>query len=459
MLVGTNPDQLSWPLAPGESFTSPECVSVFSSEGIGAMSRKYHRLFRKHLITSKWVNKPRPLVLNSWEGLYFDFDADRIYQLAQASAEIGAKIFVLDDGWFGEKYPRVNDQAGLGDWVANPKRFPDGLDSLGKKITKLQVANSQEKLQFGLWVEPEMVNPKSKLYEDHPDWAMHAGSYPRTEARHQLVLNISLPEVQDYIIKSISDILETVPITFIKWDNNRGVHETSAPHIYHANILGLYRVLRELTSRFPDVLWEGCASGGARFDPGIMHYFPQTWTSDNTDALDRIPIQFGTSLVYPPSAMSAHISQVPNHLTRRTTSITFRAHVAMMTGSFGFELDPEAIPEDDKKLLPELLALAEKVNPVIIGGDMWRLNLPETSNLPAALYISEDGNQAVLFVFHMHLKTLHSPAVIRLQGLDPAAFYKLDGGESYSGATLMNGGLQYRFKTDCESKVVFLEKQ
>jgi alpha-galactosidase len=458
-LIGTNPDQLSWPLEPGESFSSPECVSVFSNQGIGEMSRKYHRLYRQHLMTSGWVNKTRPLVLNSWEGLYFNFDADRIYKLAQASANLGVKIFVLDDGWFGDKYPRVNDHAGLGDWVVNPKRFPEGLESLAEKITQLQAANSQDRLKFGLWIEPEMVNPKSRLYEEHPDWVLHAGSYPRTEKRQQLVLNAALPEVQDFIIKSVSNILESVPISYIKWDNNRGIHEAPNAHTFHANTLGLYRVLEELTTCFPDVLWEGCASGGGRFDPGILHYFPQIWVSDNTDGLDRISIQFGTSLVYPPSAMSAHISNVPNDITHRTTPMRFRAHVAMMAGSFGFEIDPEVIPKEDMVHLPELIALAEKVNPIVIGGDMWRLNLPESSNLPATLFISEDGKQAVLFAFQIRFKTTHSYPMIRLQGLDPSALYKVDGDQTYSGATLMNGGIQYRFEADYDSRVVFLERQ
>ncbi|KPM42239.1 Alpha-galactosidase 2 [Neonectria ditissima] len=457
-VVGMNPCQLSWPLAPGQSLASPECVSVYSDKGVGEMSRKFHRLYRQHLIRSKFVNEPRPVLLNSWEGLYFNFDESTIYKLAQESAKYGVKLFVLDDGWFGDKHPRVDDKAGLGDWVVNPKRFPNGLKALAENINKLKAANSNETLKFGLWFEPEMINQNSELYEQHPEWVLHAGEYPRSETRQQLVLNAALPEVQEFIVNSVSNILETVPVAYVKWDNNRGIHESPTPDNHHAYIIGMYRVFERLTSKFPDVIWEGCASGGGRFDPGILHYFPQVWTSDNMDALDRIHIQFGTSLVYPASTMGAHISAVPNDVTGRTTPLRFRAHVAMMGGSFGLELNPDVIPEEDKALIPELVALAEKVNPVVIRGDMWRLVLPETSNHPAVLFISEDGSQAVLFAFQIRSTSVLNFPLLRLQGLDPSAMYKLEGQGTYSGATLMNGGIQYRFGTDYDSKVVFLEK-
>ncbi|KAF4993378.1 hypothetical protein FGRMN_6528 [Fusarium graminum] len=457
-LVGMNPCQLSWPLRPGESLQSPECVSVFSNLGIGEMSRKFHRLYRRNLIRSKFVSQNRPVLLNSWEGLYFNFDETTIYRLAQQSAELGAKLFVLDDGWFGNKYPRVNDHAGLGDWVANSKRFPNGLDSLAENITKLQVAGSDEKLQFGLWFEPEMVNQKSELYEQHPEWVLSAGKHARSETRQQLVLNAALPEVQNYIIESVAKILDTVPVSYVKWDNNRAMHESPTPDNHHAYMLGIYHVFDVLTTRFPDVLWEGCASGGGRFDPGVLQYFPQVWTSDNMDAFDRIHIQFGTSLVYPPSSMGAHVCSATNDVTRRSIPMSFRAHVAMMGGSFGFELDPEHTPEEDKAQIPGLIKLAERINPIIINGDMWRLVLPEHSNFPAALFISEDGNEAVLFAFQIRATTVLNFPLLRLAGLDPSARYKLDGGDTFSGATLMNGGIQYRFGTDYDSKVVLLEK-
>ncbi|KAF5857824.1 hypothetical protein ETB97_005234 [Aspergillus alliaceus] len=457
-LLGFNPSQLSWQLAAGETLTSPECVSVYSKDGIGGMSRSLHRLYRNHLIKSKFATSDRPVLLNSWEGLYFDFNESRIYRLAEESAALGVKLFVMDDGWFGDKYPRTSDNAGLGDWVPNPDRFPDGLGPLVQDVTKLKAANSSTDLRFGIWVEPEMVNPNSSLYREHPDWVLHAGQYPRTLQRNQLVLNLALPEVQDYIIDSVTNILNSSAISYVKWDFNRAMHESSSPSSDHAYILGMYRVFETLTTRFPDVLWEGCASGGGRFDPGVLEYFPQIWTSDNTDALERITIQFGTSLAYPPSAMGAHLSAVPNAQTGRTIPVGFRGHVAMMGGSFGLELDPAELHEDEKAEVPGLLALAEKVNPIVLTGDMWRLSLPEESNWPAALFISEDGNHAVLFYFQLAANVNHATPWIRLQGLDPKALYSVDGSGSYSGSTLMNMGLQYYFSSDYGSKVVFLEK-
>jgi alpha-galactosidase len=457
-LIGMNSYQMSWPLSPGESFVSPECVSTFSNAGIGEMSRKFHRLYRQHLIKSHFVNKTRPVLLNGWEGVYFNFDEQVIYNLATESAKLGVKLFVLDDGWFGNKHPRINDHAGLGDWEVNTKRFPNGLRPLVDKVRSLQAAGSDQTLQFGLWVEPEMVSKNSELYEKHPEWALHAASNPRSECRNQLVLNVALPEVQDFIIQSLSDILESAPITYIKWDNNRGMHESPTPDNHHAYMLGMYRVFDKLTQKFPDVLWEGCASGGGRFDAGILQYFPQVWTSDGTDALDRIHIQFGTSLVYPASTMGAHISAVPNEVTGRITPIKFRAHVAMMGGSFGLELDPAKMPEKDKAEIPELIALAEKINPIVISGDMYRLVAPDVSNFPAAMFISQDGSQAVLFAFQIRINQVHNFPTLRLQGLDPTARYRLDGKDIYSGSTLMNGGIQFRFGTDYDSKVVFIEK-
>ncbi|KAK7740599.1 hypothetical protein SLS62_011100 [Diatrype stigma] len=467
-MLGLNPYQFSWSLGPGETFTSPEAVAVYSDAGVGGVSRKLHRLYRDHLIRSQYAEEDRPVLLNSWEGAYFDFNESVIYDLASASADLGVKLFVLDDGWFGDKYPRLSDNSSLGDWVVNKDRFPDGLGPLVDRITQLQPAGSgndsssaKEKLRFGLWFEPEMVSPRSELYDAHPDWALHAGAYPRTERRNQLVLNVGLPEVQDYIIESVSKILDSAAVSYVKWDNNRGLHETPGPSAGHAYMLGLYRVLGALTARFPDVLFEGCASGGGRFDPGMLPYFPQIWTSDDTDGFERLAIQFGTSLAYPASAMGAHVSAVPNHQTGRTTPFRFRAHVAMMGGSFGFELDPAALDAGDRDQIPDLVALAERVSPVVVRGDLWRLALPEESNWPAALFVApedEGGARAVLFWFQVRANINRAAPFLRLQGLDPAARYTVDGNATYSGSTLMNIGLQHYFDGDYDSKVVIIEK-
>lgn len=458
-LLGFNPYHLSWPLAPGETLTSPEVVAVYSDSGIGGLSRKYHRLYRNHLIKSDWKSQPRPALLNSWEGLYFDYNQSTVYTLATEAAALGVKLFVLDDGWFGNEYPRNDDYAALGDWEVNTAKFPSGsLTELVEQVTNLTAANSTDKLGFGLWFEPEMINPNSTLYHEHPEWALSAGDYPRTVRRNELVLNVALPEVQEFIIESVSTILSTADISYVKWDNNRGMHEMPSDDIGHAYILGMYHVFDTLTSRFPDVLWEGCASGGGRFDPGVLQYFPQIWTSDNTDGLERVFIQFGTSLVYPPSTMGAHVSAVPNHQTERTTPIKFRSHVAMMGGSFGLELNPPEISDSDRGELPALIDLAEKVNPLVINGDMWRLNLPEESNWPAALFISEDGSQAALFWFQVRSLFNHALPYLKLQGLDPTAQYSVNGSVAYSGATLMNIGLQYQFQGDYDSQVVLIDR-
>lgn len=459
VLLGFNTSQLSWPLGPNETLTSPECVSVYSKDGLGGMSRSLHGLYRNHLMKSKFAKTARPVLLNSWEGLYFDINHSNMYRLACEAAALDVKLVVMDDGWFGEKYPRTSDAAGLGDWVANPARFPDGLGSLVDSITALKSATSSANLRFGIWIEPEMVNPKSSLYQEHPDWALHASTYPRTEQRNQLILNLALPEVQEFIIRSISAILDSADITYVKWDHNRCINESDSPTAHHAYMLGMYRVFDALTSKFPDILWEGCAAGGGRNDPGILQFFPQVWTSDNTDAVERLFIQFGTSLAYPASSMCGHVSACPNHQTGRTLPMEFRAHVAMMCGSFGLELDPAHLQPEEKAMIPELIALAEKVNPTVLAGDMWRLTLPEESNWPAVLFISEDGSQAVLFFYQIRAKVNHAIPRVKLQGLKPQEMYLVDGKGPYSGATLMNLGLQYHFGTDCGSKVVFLEKR
>lgn len=401
------------------------------------------------------------MLLNSWEALYFNINSSNIYRLAEESADLGVKLFVLDDGWFGKEYPRITDTAGLGDWVPNPTRFPEGLAPLVNDITALksvalESAKPSANLRFGIWIEPEMVNTNSSLYHDHPEWALHADLYPRTEQRNQLILNLALPEVQDFIIKSVSEILSSADITYVKWDHNRCIHEAPSPTTHHAYMLGVYRVFETLTTCFPDVLWEGCASGGGRLDPGVMQFFPQIWTSDNTDAVERIFIQFGTSLVYPASSMCGHISAVPNHQTGRTVPLAFRAHVAMMCGSFGLELDPGAIPPEEKAAISDLIALAEKISPIVLAGDMWRLSLPEESNWPAVLFISE--NQAVLFLYQLGPRVNHALSRVKLQGLDPQDMYLVDGEGPYSGGMLMSLGLQYYLDTDYGSKVVFLEK-
>ncbi|KAI1148244.1 Melibiase-domain-containing protein [Nemania diffusa] len=444
VLLGLNPLHLSWPLEAGDTFTSPEVVSVHSETGFTGMSQSLHSLFKNQLSRSNHTWETRPALLNSWEGLGFDYNATVLVELAQSAADLGCTLFVNDDGWFGTDYPRDNDTLGLGDWVAQPKKFPEGLGAYVDDVNAVTVANSSAKMSFGLWFEPEMVNPASDLYKAHPDWVLHSGDHNRTLVRNQLVLNLGLPEVQDYIITTVEKVLDSANVQYIKWDNNRGQHELSSPAANHAYMLGMYRVIDNLTTAHPEILWEGCASGGGRFDAGLLHYWPQSWTSDNTDGLDRLQIQFGTSYAYPPSAMGCHVSAVPNGQVGRTTPLAFRSAVASMCGSYGLELDPKDLAADELAAIPGLVALQQEINPLVIHGDFYRLALPDQSNWPAAMFALPDQSAAVLFVFQVRSETKPVPSPVKLRGLDAAAKYNLtgDGFEAtYSGSTLMNTGL------------------
>lgn len=445
----------------GETFQSPEAVAVYSAEGVGGVSRSFHDLYRNHLSRSKFTHQTRPILLNSWEGLGFEINETSLVALAGEAEELGIQLFVNDDGWFGVEYPRNNDSLGLGDWTPNPAKFPEGLGPYVTQVNNYTVLNSSTPLQFGIWVEPEMVNPNSTLYHEHPDWVLHAGKHARTLTRNQLVLNVGLPEVQDFIINTVSGILDSANIQYVKWDNNRGMHELSRPSDEYNYILGLYRVIDNLTTRYPDVLWEGCASGGGRFDAGLLHYWPQHWTSDNTDASNRLTIQLGTSLVYPPSAMGCHISAIPNGLTSRNISIEYRGHVAMMCGSFGLELNPSELEPHEADAIPSLMQLAKKINPIVISGDFYRLALPDNSNWPAVQFVSEDGAESVAFAFQQLYTVKPAAPPLRLQGLDPNAKYYNDlDNATYSGSTYMNAGINVAWpRADYESKIIWLTKQ
>lgn len=464
VLLGLNPLHTNIQLQPGETFQSPEAVAVYSSQGVGGMSRSFHDLYRNHLSRSKFTKETRPILLNSWEGLGFDINETSLVGLAGEAEELGIQLFVNDDGWFGRDYPRDNDTLGLGDWTPNPAKFPNGLKPYVDSVNNFTVLNSSVPLQFGIWVEPEMVNPNSTLYHEHPDWVLHAGKHQRTRTRNQLVLNLGLAEVQDFIISTVSRLLDSANIQYVKWDNNRGMHELSRPSDDYTYILGLYRVIDTLTTRYPDVLWEGCASGGGRFDPGLLHYWPQHWTSDNTDAADRLTIQMGTSLVYPPSAMGCHLSAVPNGLTHRNISMQYRGRVAMLCGSFGLELTPSELTADEAAALPAIMAEARRVNPLVITGHLFRLAHPDATNWPAVQFVAEDGGQSVLFAFQQLYRVKPAPPPVRLQGLDPKARYRntLDNA-TYSGATYMNSGVNIPWlgdeAGDYRSMLVWLERQ
>lgn len=453
--LGLNPLHLSYKVAPGQTFHSPECILTYSNHGLGGLSRTIHKLYRHNLCRSEWVLRPRPCLVNNWEATGFDMDEEVLLPIAKAAAEVGINLFVMDDAWFGNKYPRINDRQGLGDWVPNPKRFKDGLGAFVDRVTAL----NHGKMKMGIWVEMEMVNPKSELYLAHPDWVLHAPDMPRTEGRNQLVLNLGLPAVQNYIMDAVRTILDSANISYVKWDNNRAIHELAHPSDAHKYMLGLYRVLDLLTRSYPEVLFEGCASGGGRFDPGLLTYWPQHWTSDNTDAVDRLQIQFGASLAYPASAMGCHVSAVPNQQTGRTTPLQFRAHVAMMGGGFGFELDLNKLPKEELEAIPGIVALAERVNPFVVQGEMYRLAVPwgRSGNWPAVLYTL--GGDAVLLAYQVRSQVSRDgPPPLRLKGLDPAARYDVDGAE-WRGSELMSVGMSLPWaKQDFQSAVVFVTR-
>ncbi|MCR5762258.1 MAG: alpha-galactosidase [Treponema sp.] len=416
--MGINPFNFDWKLKDGEEFCTPEVVMVRSESGIGGMSRTFHDLYRKNLCRGKWRDAERPVVINNWEATYFNFDVKKLFSLADTAAKEGVELFVLDDGWFGK---RNDDRSSLGDWIVNKGKLPNGLEEVSDGIHK-------RGMKFGLWFEPEMISPDSDLYRSHPDWAFHVEGRNPVLGRHQLVLNLGKEEVVDYLLERLSDILSTAHIDYVKWDFNRSVSDMylNASHKFY---LGLYRLLGILTSRFPEVLFESCSGGGGRFDAGILYYMPQTWTSDNTDALSRIPIQMGTSLVYPASAMSCHVSAVPNHQVGRLTSLSSRGHVAM-AGTFGYELDLNLLSELELAEIKSQIAWYKKIRGTVQFGDLYRIECPwnytaaaESSRYSAWEHVSKDKKQAVVTIVWQYAEANPEYINVPLQGLDPDAKY------------------------------------
>ena len=451
--LGMNPDVFSWLLNPGKTLVSPEAVLVYSGAGFNGMSQVYHSLYRSRLARGFWRDRSRPVLLNSWEAVYFDFNEEKLLSVAGKAAELGAELFVLDDGWFGK---RDSDNCSLGDWTVYPKKLPSGLSGLSEKIHALH-------LQFGLWFEPEMVSPDSDLYRAHPDWCLHVPGRPRTQARQQLVLDLSRPEVQEYIISAVSAVLSSAQIDYVKWDMNRNMTEAFSAALpperkketQHRYMLGLYRVLGEITSAFPRVLFESCSGGGGRFDPGMLFYMPQTWTSDDTDAVERLKIQYGTSFVYPASAMGAHVSAVPNHQTGRTVPLKLRGDVAL-GGNFGFELDPCKLSPEETAEAKEMIARVKSLRDLTREGTFWRLLSPFEDRSTAWAFVSEDRRKVLFCAFCALVPPNSAPVRVRLRGLDPDAWYKAEDGRRFSGAALMYQGITVPLTKDFSSEVLLL---
>ena len=453
MSLGLNPEVCHWRLAPGEVFQTPEAILVYSDAGFNGMSQRFHKAIRTRLVRGVWRDQPRPILINNWEATYFQFTEESILDIASFASKLGIELFVLDDGWFGK---RDQDNCSLGDWVVNRRKLPHGIDGLARKINEMG-------MRFGLWFEPEMVSPDSDLYRAHPDWCLHVDGRSRTEARQQLILDLSRREVQDYIIDAISGVLSSAPIGYVKWDMNRNMTEyfsgNCAPEhqmeTQHRYMLGLYRVLETITNAYPDVLFEGCSGGGGRFDAGFLHYMPQVWTSDDTDPVERLAIQYGTSMVYPPSAMGAHVSASPNHQTGRATSVKMRAEVAL-GGNFGFELDLSKLSQQDLETVRQTVQTVKEVRATLQKGTFFRLESPFSGNFAAWQFVDEESGDVVLCAYQRLVKPNPTAHRVFAQGLCPDAFYQdIASGATYSGSALMHAGLPLPIATGDYSSWIY----
>lgn len=440
--LGINPFDFKWTLDSLSSFQTPEVIMVYSDTGLGKMSRIYHKFYRERLCRGLYQMEERPILINNWEATYFNFNDVKIKEIASAGKDLGMELFVLDDGWFGK---RDSDNSSLGDWVVDKRKLPNGLDTLVKDVTNMGI-------RFGLWFEPEMVSPNSDLYRAHPDWCLHVPERTPMSGpsqRNQLVLDLTRTDVQDEVVRMLSEILSSAPISYVKWDMNRSYTDMGSALLpadkqretSHRYILGLYHILEVITTRFPKVLFESCASGGGRFDPGMLYYMPQTWTSDDTDAIERLKIQYGTSLVYPTITMGAHISAIPNHQVGRAESLLTRGNVAM-AGNFGYELDLTKFSEEEKEEVKAQVAFYKEIRGIIQFGDQYRLLSPFEGNETAWIYVKEDKTEAVAFIYSVLAKP-HMPfKKVKLAGLNPDINYAIDGTDIIlSGAELMYSGL------------------
>lgn len=437
--MGINSFDFMWNLEPDNSFCTPECVMVYSNNGLGEMSRKYHKLYRQRLCRGEFRDKTRPILVNNWEATYLDFTEEKLLDIAKLGKEIGMELFVLDDGWFGK---RDTDDCSLGDWYINEKKLPNGLGNIAESLKNMDMT-------FGLWFEPEMVSPDSDLYRAHPDWCLHVPGRGRSFGRQQLILDLSREDVCDYIIDSVSKILSSVSVGYVKWDMNRNMTEIGSALLpahqqretAHRYMLGLYRVLETITSNFPHILFESCSGGGGRFDPGMLYYMPQTWTSDDTDAVERLKIQYGTSVVYPISSMGAHISAVPNHIVDRVTPLKTRGDVAM-SGNFGYELDLTALSAEEIEEMKIQVEQYKSLRSLIQFGDMYRLKSPFEGNETSWMVVSEDKSEAFLGFFQVLAMSQSYRIRVKLQGLSPEKFYRDEfSGETFKGDYLMNVGI------------------
>lgn len=453
--IGINPFDFTWNLESGQSFQTPEVVMVYSPNGLTGMSHIYHDLYRERLCRGAHRDKERPILINNWEATYFDFNNEKIKEIAKESSKLGIELFVLDDGWFGE---RNNDDCSLGDWFVNEEKLKGGLNSLATDINKMG-------MQFGLWFEPEMISPNSDLFREHPDWCIHIEGREPALCREQYVLDLSRQEVVDYIYESIKKVLSSANITYVKWDMNRQLTDLGSlalspekhGELFHRYMLAVYEMMDRLTTDFPHILLENCSGGGARFDPGMLYYSPQIWCSDDTDAIERLKIQEGTSMVYPLSAMGAHVSDCPNHTVGRTTPFETRGHVAL-AGTFGYELDVTRIPEKDREMIPSQVKMYHKYNDLIRRGDYYRIeNFSENHGFDAWEVVSKDKNEVLVTCVQVLGRPNYHSRRIKLKGLVEDKMYKVEeSGEVISGGALMYAGINVSLYGDYSSKLIHL---
>jgi alpha-galactosidase len=440
IVTGISDDRFRWELKPGASFHTPEVI-LTCANGLTQLSHNYHRLIRHNVVRGTYKLSHRPVLINNWEATYFDITEEKILSIAEKAKELGIELFVLDDGWFKN---RNDDNAGLGDWIPDTNKLPNGLGGLIKKINALG-------LRFGLWIEPEMVNEDSDLYRAHPDWAMRAPNRAPMMSRNQLVLDLSRQEVLDYLYETIAGLLEKYNITYIKWDFNRSIsdvysHSFPSPRqgeVAHRYYLNLYKLYDMLTKRFPHVLFEGCAGGGGRFDAGMLAYSPQIWCSDNTDPISRLKIQYGTSFAYPACTVCAHVSASPNHQTGRKTPLSTRGVVAM-SGSFGYELDLSLLTDEDCAEIKEQVKRYKELEPIVHDGKLYRLSQTgDSTHYYSWEYVSADQNRAVLNIVVTNPLANSAPVHVRLKGLLPDAVYRINDEFECNGSALMIGGYTF----------------
>ena len=457
--MGIHPTDFEWVLQPNETFVAPEVVLVYSSQGLGQMSRSFHDLYRNHLIRGEYKDKKRPILINNWEATYFNFTTDKLLSIAQNASKLGIEMLVMDDGWFGK---RNSDNCSLGDWFVNEDKLPGGLNSLVKQVNQLG-------MKFGIWMEPEMISPDSELYRMHPDWAIQIPNRIAGMAREQYVLDLSRKEVIDYIFERVCDTLTSANIEYLKWDMNRplsdlGSFALDSAHqgeLAHRYVLGVYELQERLVTRFPHLLLENCSGGGARFDAGMLYYSPQIWCSDDTDAIERLKIQRGTSLIYPLSSMGAHISDCPNHTVGRVTPFETRGYVAL-SGTFGYELDVTKISEHDQKLIPEQVKMYHKYNDLVRTGDYYRLaSVMDHPSYDCTMVVAKDKSEALVTYIQVMARPNYHSRKIYLRGLEEQAMYlNEETNEIYSGAAFMYAGMDISgLWGDYQGKLIHLIRQ